>query len=152
MKIKSERDFWSGLMFLVVGIAFAWGATAYTFGSSAKPGPAYFPFGLGVLLALLGAFVLFKALTIETDGGEPVGAIAWRPLIVVLASVAMFGVLLPRLGLVLTLPLLVLLSSWASDEFSLKAAAINAVVLTVMCWGVFVKGLGLTLPVWPSIF
>jgi hypothetical protein len=71
---------------------------------------------------------------------------------VVLASVAMFGVLLPRLGLVLTLPLLVLLSSWASDEFSLKATAINAVVLTVMCWGVFVQGLGLTLPVWPSIF
>ena len=70
MKIKSERDFWSGLMFLVVGIAFAWGATTYSFGSSARPGPGYFPFGLGILLALLGAMVLFKALTIETEDGE----------------------------------------------------------------------------------
>ena len=52
MKIKSQRDFWSGLMFILVGIAFAWGAAAnYNFGSSARPGPAYFPIGLGVLLS-----------------------------------------------------------------------------------------------------
>lgn len=151
MKIKSERDFWSGVMFLVVGIAFAWGATSYSFGSSAKPGPGYFPFGLGVILAILGAFVLFKALTIETEGGDPIGAIAWRPLIVILVSIALFGVLLPRLGLVITLPLLVLISSWASDEFSLKVGVINAAVLTVMSWAIFVKGLGLTIPVWPTI-
>ena len=47
MKIKSQKDFWSGLMFIVVGIGFAWGATNYSFGSSARPGPGYFPFGLG---------------------------------------------------------------------------------------------------------
>ena len=104
MKIKSERDFWAGLMFLLVGVAFSWGATNYNFGSSARPGPAYFPFGLGVLLALLGALELFKALTIESEGGDPIGAIAWKPLIVILAAVALFGVALPRLGLVITLP------------------------------------------------
>ena len=49
MKIKSQKDFWSGLMFLVVGIGFAWGALNYSFGSSARPGPGYFPFGLGIL-------------------------------------------------------------------------------------------------------
>lgn len=153
MKIKSERDFWAGLMFLAVGIAFAWGAAAnYNFGSSARPGPAYFPFGLGVLLALLGALVLFKALTIETEGGDPIGHIAWKPLFVILIAVALFGVGLPRLGLVITLPLLVFVSSWASDEFSWKASVINAVVLIVMSWLIFVKGLSLTIPVWPTIF
>ena len=60
MKIKSEKDFWSGLMFIAVGVAFAWGATNYSFGSSARPGPAYFPFGLGVLMAILGGMILFK--------------------------------------------------------------------------------------------
>ena len=55
MVIKSRRDFWSGLMFLVTGAAFAWGATIYSFGNSARPGPGYFPFGLGILLAILGA-------------------------------------------------------------------------------------------------
>jgi hypothetical protein len=151
MKIKSERDFWSGLMFLVTGIAFAWGATIYSFGSSARPGPGYFPFGLGVILAILGALILFEALTIETEDGEKVGAIAWKPLIVILASVAIFGAILPRLGLAISLPILVLLSSWASDEFSWKSSLINAVVLTVGSWLIFVKGLGLTIPVWPVI-
>ena len=149
MKIKSERDFWSGLMFLVVGIAFAWGAANYSFGSSARPGPAYFPFGLGVLLAVLGAMVLFKALTIETEDGEKIGHFAWKPMLVILGSVAFFGLILPRLGLLISLPLLVFASSWASDEFSWKAAVVNAVVLTAMSWVIFVKGLSLTIPVWP---
>jgi hypothetical protein len=149
MRIKSERDFWSGLMFIVVGIGFAWGATSYNFGTSARPGPGYFPFGLGILLAVLGALVLFKALTIETDDGERVGHFAWKPLFVILASVALFGFLLPRLGMVVSLPLLVVLSSWASDEFTWRAAIINAVVLTAFSWLIFVKGLALTIPVWP---
>ncbi len=151
MKIKSERDFWSGLMFLFVGIAFAWGATTYSFGSSARPGPGYFPFGLGILLAILGAMVLFKALTIETEDGEHVGHFAWKPLIVILFAVALFGAILPRLGLLISLPILIGISSWASDEFSWKATLINAVVLTVMSWLIFVKGLSLTIPVLPTI-
>ena len=61
MKIKSQRDFWSGLMFVVIGIGFAWGALNYSFGTSARPGPAYFPFGLGILMAVLGAVVLLAS-------------------------------------------------------------------------------------------
>jgi hypothetical protein len=151
MRIKSERDFWSGLMFIVVGIGFSWGATTYSFGTSARPGPGYFPFGLGILLAVLGALVLFKALTVETEDGEKIGGFAWKPLFVVLGAVALFGFILPRLGLLISLPLLVVLSSWASDEFSWKGAVINAVVLTAMSWVIFVKGLALTIPVLPTI-
>jgi hypothetical protein len=150
MKIKSQRDFWSGLMFIAVGAGFAWGALDYSFGQSARPGPGYFPFGLGILLAVLGALVLFRALTIETDGGEPVGTFAWRPLIIVLIAVAAFGFLLPRLGLFITMPLLVIGSALASDEFHWLEAVINAVVLTVFSWLVFSVGLGLTIPLWPT--
>lgn len=150
MKIKSQRDFWSGLMFVVVGAGFAWGALNYSFGSSARPGPGYFPFGLGVLLALLGAFTLFEALTIETEDGEPIGKIAWRPLLVILGTIAVFGFILPRLGMAISLPLLVIVSSLASDEFTWRAAIINAVVLTVFSWAIFIKGLGLTIPLWPT--
>lgn len=149
MRVKSQRDFWSGLMFLGVGIAFAWGATWYSFGSSARPGPGYFPFGLGVIMALLGAAILFESLTIETQDGEPVGMIPWKPLIVIIVSVAIFGVMLPRLGMLISLPVLVLVASWASDEFSWKATVISAVVLTAGSWLVFVKGLNLTIPVLP---
>lgn len=152
MKIKSQRNFWSGLMFIAIGLSFAWGATHYSFGSSASPGPGYFPFGLGLILAVLGGLVIFTALTIETADSDPVGAFAWRPLLVIIAAVVLFGVLLPRLGMIIALPLLVVISSIASDEFSLKAAIGNAVVLTVLSWAVFVWGLKLTIPLWPTIF
>ena len=150
MKIKSQRDFWSALMFIVTGVAFAWGALNYSFGNSARPGPAYFPFGLGVLMAILGLMVLFKALTVETDDGEPIGAFAWKPLIIIVLSLLLFGFGLPRLGLVVTLPLLVFIVSTAGDEFHWKDALLNATILTALSYVVFVKGLSLTLPVWPT--
>ncbi|HEY0956391.1 MAG TPA: tripartite tricarboxylate transporter TctB family protein [Roseateles sp.] len=149
MKIKSQRDFWSGLLFLAAGLGFAWGATEYSFGTSAQPGPGYFPFGLGVLLALLGALVLFKALTLESEGGDPIGKIAWRPLLVILAAITLFGLSLPRLGLICTLPLTILLSSLASQEFRWRDVLFSSVVLTAGSWALFILGLKLTIPVWP---
>ena len=86
MRIKSQRDFWSGLMFIVIGVVFAVGATNYSMGSSAKPGAGYFPLILSVIMAILGGIVLFKSMTIESEGGDPVGAFAWRPLIWVLSA------------------------------------------------------------------
>lgn len=150
MKIKSQKDFWSGLMFVVTGLGFSAGATFYSFGSSARPGPGYFPFGLGLLLALLGASVLFKSLSVETEDGEPVGAIPWRPLGLITLSVVVFGFALPLLGMVLSLPLLVLMASLAGDEFRLKEVVINAVVLTASSWLIFIKGLNLVIPLWPK--
>ena len=149
MKIKSQKDFWSGLMFIVVGVAFAWGALNYSFGSSARPGPAYFPFGLGILMAILGGVVLFSALTIETEDGDPIGPWAWRPLLVIVGAVAGFGIILPKLGMAASLPLLVFVAAIAGDEFHWKDAIINATVLTIGSWAIFIKGLGLTIPLWP---
>ena len=150
MKIKSERDFWSGLMFVVVGLGFAWGATNYSFGSSARPGPGYFPFGLGILLAILGAFTLFEALTIETEDGEKIGAWAWRPLLWIVGSVAAFGWALPHLGMVIGLPILVIVAAMAGDEFHWKDAVINAAILTLGSWLIFIVGLKLIIPLWPA--
>jgi hypothetical protein len=150
MKIKSQKDFWSGLMFMAAGLGFAAGASNYSFGTSARPGPGYFPFGLGILLAVLGAVVLFKALTIETEGGDPVGAIPWRPLILITLSVVIFGVALPYLGMVIALPLLILIASLAGDEFVLKEVIVNSIILTIGSWAVFIKGLNLVIPLWPA--
>ncbi len=150
MKIKSQKDFWSGLMFIAVGIGFAWGATNYSFGTSARPGPGYFPFGLGILLAVLGAMVLFKSLTIEVDGGDRIGAWAWKPLLIIVGAVAGFGWALPHLGMVIALPLLVFVSAMAGDEFHWRDALLNAIVLTVGSWIIFIYGLKLTIPLWPS--
>ena len=149
MKIKSQRDFWSGLMFVVVGVVFAVGATNYSMGASARPGPGYFPLILSIIMAILGAIVLFKALTIETEGGDPIGSIAWKPLIVIVVAILVFGALLPRLGMVITIPILIVITSFAGDEFGWKGVIANAVVLTLSSWLIFVLGLKLTIPMWP---
>ena len=150
MKIKSEKDFWSGLMFIVVGIGFAWGALNYSFGTSARPGPAYFPFGLGVIQAALGAVLLFKALTFEVEGGDPIGPWPLKQGAIILGAVVLFGLTLPKLGMAIALPLLIGVGSLASGEFRIKEVLANCIILTVASWGIFIKGLGLTLPLWPT--
>ena len=150
MKIKSQKDFWSGVMFITVGIAFAWGSLSYSFGSSARPGPAYFPFGLGVLMAILGGMVLFKSLTLEIEGGDRIGAWAWKPLLIIAGAVAVFGWMLPHAGMLISLPLLVVMSALAGNEFHWKDALINSIVLTAGSWVIFIWGLKLSIPLWPT--
>ena len=150
MKIKSQRDFWSGLMFVATGLGFAWGATNYNFGSSARPGPGFFPFGLGLLMAILGSVVLFKALVVETEDGEPVGNWAFRPLLIIMGSVGLFGFTLPLLGMAVALPILIVMCSLAGDEFHWKDAIVSVIVLTLGSWLIFIKGLNLVIPLWPK--
>lgn len=150
MRPKSEKDFAAALFFIVVGGLFAWGSLRYEFGSSVRPGPGYFPFGLGVLLALLGAALLFKSLTLETPGRDPIGAIAWRPLAVVVATIVLFALLLPRLGLPLTVWVCVAAVSYASVEARWRAAVVSGGVMAAFCSLVFIVGLKLPLSLTPA--
>ena len=158
MKIKSQKDFFSGLMFLVVGIAFAWGATTYNVGEGARMGPGYFPLMLGILLGVLGIAILFESLVIETEDGEKVGAFAWKPLIFVISANLAFGLLLgglpsiglPAMGLIAAIYALTFISSIAGDRFNLKETSILATVLAVLSYGTFVWALKLQFQVWPT--
>jgi len=159
MKVKSQQDFFSGLLFTVVGMAFAWGATDYKIGDSARMGPGYFPLLLGVLLALLGTVMTFKALVIETPEGEKVGRFAWRPLVFIIAANLVFGVALgglpslkvPALGLIVGIYALTFMASLAGDRFKAKEAAVLATVLAVLSYLAFVLVLKLQFVVWPAL-
>lgn len=147
---KDRTDIWAGLMFSITGAGFAVGALNYTFGQAARPGPGYFPFGLGLLLCALGLAILARALLAKPQLAEPRLPIAWKPLCVTVGSIVLFGLALPRLGMLLTLPLLVATLSAAGDQFRWRDVFINAVLLTLFSWLVFIKGLSLTLPVLPA--
>ena len=158
MKIKSQKDFFSGLMFTVVGASFAYGATSYAVGTGARMGPGYFPLLLGVILALLGAVILFKALVVETPDGEPVGAWAWKPLCFIIAGNLLFGVLLgglpsiglPAMGLIAAIFGTTIVVSMAGDEFVFKETLVLSAILSVMSYGAFIMLLKLQFPVWPT--
>jgi hypothetical protein len=158
MKIKSQKDFYSGLMFMAVGIAFGWGATNYNIGSGARMGPGYFPLLLGVLLAGLGAFIIFESLVVETEDGEKVGAWAWKPLFFVIAGNVLFGILLgglpsiglPALGLIVAIFGLVFVAAQAGDEFKWKEVLVLSIILAIGSYLAFIVLLKLQFPVWPS--
>jgi hypothetical protein len=158
MKIKSQKDFFAGLMFMVAGIAFAWGATNYTIGEGARMGPGYFPLVLGIILALIGVAVVFEALVVETEDGEKIGSFAWKPLFFIIAANVVFGIMiggipkigLPAMGLIVGIYALTFVASLAGEEFNAKEVAILATALAVLSYLAFIVLLNLQFPVWPT--
>jgi hypothetical protein len=156
--IKSQKDFFSGLMFMGVGVAFAWGATTYTVGEGARMGPGYFPLMLGILMAVLGAAITFMSLTVETEGGAKIGKWAWKPLVFVILANLTFGVLLaglpslkvPAMGLIVAIYALTFIASMAEPGWKVKNTFILATVLAVGSYLAFVVLLKLQFPVWPA--
>ena len=158
MAIKSQKDFFSGLMFMAIGVAFAWGATTYTVGEGARMGPGYFPLMLGILMAILGAAVTFKALVVESVGGDKIGKWAWKPLIFVILANLSFGALLagvpslkiPAFGLIVAIYALTFIASMAESGWKVKNTFVLATVLAIGSYIAFVVVLKLQFPVWPA--
>jgi hypothetical protein len=158
MNIKSQKDFFSGLMFMGVGVAFAWGATTYSVGTGARMGPGYFPMMLGVLLAALGIVITFKALVVETEDGDKIGTWAWKPLFFIIGANLVFGLMIgglpslkiPAMGLIAGIYALTFIASLAGEEFQLKATVVLATVLAIMSYLAFIVLLKLQFPVWPT--
>jgi hypothetical protein len=158
VNIKSQKDFFSGLMFLIVGTAFAVGAYNYGMGDGARMGPGYFPRMLGVLLAVLGSVITFKALTVATADGEKLGKWAWKPIVFILGANLAFGVLLgglpsiklPAMGLILGIYALTIIASFAGDKVKMKEVLILATILAAGSYLAFILLLKLQIPVWPT--
>ena len=158
MQIKSQKTFFSGVMFTTIGAAFAVGATNYNVGIGARMGPGYFPLMVGALLTILGLVVIASALTVETVDGEPVGKIAWKPLGFIIGSNVLFGVLLaglrgiglPAMGLIIAIYALVIVACMAGANFSMKVALTLATVLAIGSYLTFILGLKLQFQVWPT--
>ena len=158
MKIKSQKDFFSGLMFTVVGVAFAWGATTYTVGTGARMGPGYFPLMLGILMALIGLGIMFTGLSVETTDGEKIGKWAWKQVVYILGANLAFGVLLgglpslgvPAMGMIIAIYALVIIASLAGHEFKLPSVLVLATVLAVGSYVAFIWALKLQIQVWPT--
>jgi hypothetical protein len=158
VEIKSQRDFFSGVMFGVVGLAFALGARSYNLGTGARMGPGYFPLLLGILLALLGLLIIFNSFRSKAVGGDKIGKWAWKPLGFVLGANLAFGVLLgglpsiklPSMGLIAGIYVLTIVASLAGQNFKLRNVLILATVLAIGSYLAFIVLLKLQIPVWPT--
>jgi hypothetical protein len=150
MRIRNPRDFWAGAIYLALGIAAVWIGRNYAQGTSARMGPGYFPTMLGVILGLIGAVSVIRSFL---RPGDPIAAFAWRPLITILGSVVLFGLLLDRAGVIIALACLMVVGAFASRDSRLDVKTVASFAgLIAFCVFVFVKGLGVPMPLLGSWF
>jgi hypothetical protein len=142
--IRSAKDFWTGIIYIFFGSSAIFLAREYGMGTAVKMGPAYFPSVLGGLLILIGLISFIRSFTTT---GTPIEKFALKGLAFIMVSTVLFGLLVRRTGLILALPLLVLVSAYASKEFNWVSSSLMAIGLTLFCILVFLKGLGIPLPI-----
>ena len=147
MSIRNPKDFWSGVLFALLGVATIALASKYTLGTAARMGPGYFPRILGILLIILGAILALRA---TRSDGPPMPRFQWRPFFIVLGSVVLFGAIVRSVGVALSTVILIVAASAASREFRPRESLIAGVLLAALAVGVFVIGLQLQLPIWPG--
>lgn len=149
MKLKNPKDFWSGVMFTAIGFAFAAIVKYYEYpmGTGSRMGPGYFPYVLGIIMAILGIAIVVESFATE---GPPVTKFAWKPLFWILGGVVLFGLIAKVAGLAVSIIALVVISAYGSHEFKIKEVIIASLILAAFSVGVFVYGLKLPFPIWPA--
>ena len=98
---------------------------------------------------LLGVIVLIEGLAVEHADGK-IEPFNFKALVLVLGAVIAFGLLLRPAGLIVALFVLIGVSAFGSHEFKLRDIILLSVGLSLLVYGVFIYGLNMTIPVWPS--
>lgn len=146
-RFKSSSDLGAGILFVVIPLAFLIAGRNLEHGTLYNMGPGQFPRYVAVLALLIGLVLIGKGIMAENVA---LPRFAFRPLACVLASVAFFGFAIDTLGLALTAIFTVVLAGLAVSEPKWRHVAMLAVGMSVFVSLVFVKGLGLPIPLWPQ--
>lgn len=143
--MKTSQDTALGALFVVVGLAALVMALGYPIGTADRMGPGYFPVIISTLLGLTGVAILIRARLASTESIWPA---RWTPLVIVPCAVVLFGLLVEPLGLFLGVLMLAVGAATASVSFRLSwKATAGAAAFSVICAVVFVKLLGLPIPI-----
>ena len=141
--MANNRDFWAGVFLIAIGAAAMLMARDYAFGTALRMGPGYFPNVLGGMLIVFGIYLVAAGLR---SGEAIAGPWSLRALVVVPASLALFGALVDRAGFIAAMLVLMFGSATATTEFRLVEALLFSVLVTALCAVIFVWALGLPYP------
>ena len=141
---RNPKDFWTGVIYVVVGLAAIFLSSDYGMGTAVKMGPAYFPTILASLLILIGTISVIRSFV---KPGAPIGKVAWKGMFLIILSTLLFGFLARKAGTAFAFPLMVVISAYASSKFNLRNAFLLAAGVTVFCVLIFQVILGVPLPI-----
>lgn len=144
MAIQNTRDLWAGLLYLAFAAVGLYVGAGYRMGTAAAMGPGYFPVVLSALLACFGFASVVRAFL---SPGETVTGLAWKPVFLILGSIAVFALTVEPLGFLIALPALIVIGAAASCHFRADAkAALGLVAFVACCALVFVYWLRMPMP------
>ena len=140
----SRNDLAAGAIFVAFGAYFAFEAMNYQFGTPFRMGPGFMPVVLGGILVALGVAIAAKGFgRVDTDPAPPW---PWRGLALVLGTILFFAVTVRGLGFVPVVLISAFASAMSSTRNSPLASLVIAIGLCVLCYLIFVVGLGLLVP------
>lgn len=151
--IEKPRDVFSGLVAMAIGAGFFLSGQELEMGTASRMGPGYFPNILSLLMIGLGLVITVQALR-SPPGDASIGALPARGILLVIGATTFFGLTVRGLGLGPAVLVIVLATAWASRFASLRASLPLAVGLAVFCAVLFIRLLGLPLPLigpWLSV-
>lgn len=145
-----RKDVLAGLMFMGFALLGLWLSRNYPMGTALRMGTGYVPRLLCWILLGLGAVILLQGLRAADRLRVEEPARLARVAVLVPGSLLAFALTINRFGVVAATFALVGIASLAGRGLRVLEVAAVAVVLAALTLGIFVWGLGLTIPVWPE--
>jgi hypothetical protein len=135
-----------GAFLVALGAIAFWLAGDLGVGTAGAMGPGYVPRALAILIMLFGVGFAARA---AVAGGVPFPEIEVRPLLLISASVALFALLLPRIGLAITSFVVVVGAGYAAQDVRTRENLVLGAVLAAFAVALFIKLLGLPIAIGP---
>jgi hypothetical protein len=147
-RVRTGKDFWSGVMFLCFAAVGLYASRNYAMGSSGEMGPRYFPLMLGIVLGAIGLVLIVRTLI---QGDEPIEGLGLRALVFVVIGVVLFGICIQPLGLVISVGVTAVVVAFAGRDLKPIEGALLTATLIILSVGIFHFALQLPLSLWPSL-
>jgi hypothetical protein len=141
-----RRDFLSGLFVLAIGLFVVAASQNYDFGTLRRIGPGFLPTFFGVVLIVIGLALMVQSLW----SAQLIEAVQYRPLIWIPIATIFFAIAAPRIGMVLTGLITVLLAGFSDKTITFKYSLLSGLFLSA---GVTLLFWLLNFPIraWPSL-
>ena len=145
--LRDMPDLLAGAVMVGLGALGLWAGRSLSYGSPAMMGPGFLPLSLAWIMIAIGAFVFVNGLRRPR---LEIGNLNVRPLIILVIAIAGFAFGAQRFGFVLSSVWLLVVGSLADSEHRWKEIIISTAILVAAGTAVFIYGLGVQMPVWPS--
>jgi Tripartite tricarboxylate transporter TctB family len=144
-RVKDQKDFWSGILFIAFGCAGLWLGRNYPLGTLVHMGPGFFPMMMSVALIGIGGFLVARSLIVA---GEPVERTAFWPQLLILGAIVAFGLLIERIGLAVAVIAVAAVSGIAAQGLRWFELVALCLAMSALSVALFIYLLGQPIPVW----